>query len=54
MTTTRGLLTCCVIGNIVASHNPTYTADGKSFIGAAAGELEISALKRASGKTTVF
>src|SRR5579859_2289857 len=33
MTTTLGLLTCCVIGNIVASPDPTYTAEVKSFIG---------------------
>src|SRR4051794_19257470 len=31
MTTTLGLLTCCVIGNIVAIPQPTYTAEGKSF-----------------------
>jgi hypothetical protein len=31
MTTTLGLLPCCVIGNIVAIPKPTYTAEGKSL-----------------------
>src|SRR6185503_13194563 len=53
MTTTRGLVTCCVIGNIVASLNPTYTAEGKSFIGPTAGELE-SASREKRGSNEQF